>query len=116
MQEAQTRKELKDFFYYPLHIAAALHKMSICDFKRMYNEKGIKRWPYNKYKNKRRTSMGGFEDFQIYLETPSIKQTSSPTSTEEIENREKVQEFQDFCHSLDEKDFEFNYLFENYLF
>jgi hypothetical protein len=109
--------ELKDYFYYPLHIAAALHKMSISDFKRMYNEKGIKRWPYNKYKNQRRTSLGGFEEFKIHLETPIIKQTSSPTPTsEEIENCEKDQDFQKFCDSLYEKDNEFNYLFENYLF
>jgi hypothetical protein len=57
-------EDITQYFSLPLHVAAALHKMSISDFKRMYNEKGIKRWPYNKYKNQKK-NMGGFEDFQI---------------------------------------------------
>jgi hypothetical protein len=85
-------EDITQYFSFPVHIAAALHKMSICDFKRMYNSIGIKRWPYHRNKNKKSTSFAGFQDFQI---NTSLKQKSKT-----IEKETLVLDFEDFCESL----------------
>jgi hypothetical protein len=56
--------QLTKFFCHPLQVAAVLNGMSICEFKKIYQKHGIKRWPYNKYKSKNTLkTLNGFQDF-----------------------------------------------------
>jgi hypothetical protein len=105
-----TVEQLSKFFCQPLHIAAALNKMSIADFKKFYNSHGIKRWPHNKHKNKSSTSvnMKGFQDFQIisipkYLMNTPQPDVEAPKSkpTPEDEKQTPDSEFEAFCKNLD---------------
>jgi hypothetical protein len=74
MNPEPTMEHLSLYFCHPLHIAAALNKMSISDLKRIYQKHGIKRWPYNKYKSKSIPMMEGFQEFQLTFDTPTSTQ------------------------------------------
>jgi hypothetical protein len=116
-----TVEQLSKFFCQPLHIAAALNKMSIADFKKYYNAHGIKRWPHNKHKNKSSSSgnMKGFQDFQIvstpkylpkflphqeedcFQNTLTTPKQKHPALKEKIEDPPTDSEFEAFCKNLD---------------
>jgi hypothetical protein len=74
MNPEPTMEQLSLYFCHPLHIAAALNKMSISDLKRIYQKHGIKRWPYNKFKSKSIPMMEGFQEFQLTSDTPTSSQ------------------------------------------
>jgi hypothetical protein len=74
MNSEPTMEHLSLYFCHPLHIAAALNKMSISDLKRIYQKHGIKRWPYNKYKSKSIPMMEGFQEFQLTFDAPTSTQ------------------------------------------
>jgi hypothetical protein len=104
-------EDITQFFSLPLHVAAALHKMSICDFKRLYNSKGIKRWPYNKYKNQKK-NMGGFEDFQININSAKKQKPIDANDAKETPVVSFNLDFEDFCKSLSSESQELFSLFE----
>jgi hypothetical protein len=72
-----TIEEVARYYVHPLHVAAALNHMSICDFKKIYHSLGIKRWPYHKNK-KEQVSVGGFLNFQMVIAVSPPKPKCSP--------------------------------------
>jgi hypothetical protein len=75
-----TIEEVARYYVHPLHVAAALNHMSVCDFKKIYHSLGIKRWPYHNNK-KEQVSVDGFLNFQmvIFVSPPKPKKKSGST-------------------------------------
>jgi hypothetical protein len=119
MNSKQTLEHLSQYFCHPLHVAAALNKLSISDFKRIYQAHGIHRWPYNKYRNKTPSSLSGFQDFQLNTPTPVVKQKKTilkqtPIAQKPEESKFNL-EFEMFCNNLENSgnnDLIYNYLVE----
>jgi hypothetical protein len=118
MNSQQTIEHLSQYFCQPLHIAAALNKLSISDFKRIYQAHGIQRWPYNKFRNQKTSTMSGFQNFQINAPAPIVKQKKTILKKTTVAPQKPVEfffdeEFENFCKDLN-NDSEIS-LFESYL-
>jgi hypothetical protein len=102
-----TTESIVKYYEHPLHIAAALNNMSVSDFKKLYKSFGIKRWPYNKYKNKY-TSVGGFQDFQVNI----VPQSSPKPEKKKKIKKKKIEKETETINNFDFDD-EINEMIEN---
>jgi hypothetical protein len=85
-----TVEKVVAYYKHPLHVAAALNRMSVCDFKKLYKALGIKRWPYHKTR-KNQSNVGGFLDFKLLPSNgePQITQKKNPNKKKDSKNVEK---------------------------